>query len=363
MSNGPDRPPSRPQRPVQWVILLAAAAIVAYLCLLILLPFLNVLAWSSVLAIAFHPVHSRLAAKIGRPSLSAFLSSLLVVVMIFIPLLFLSGLAVNQFVALRSYLQENFKEGFDVSAIGPLRRVYEWLATRLGVDARQVMDWLSQNASEVGRVTATYSLTLAANLSGLVVSFIFTIFAVFLMLRDGHRIVGRIPDLLPFERARSEEMMLRIRDVIYASVYGVLVIAGIQGVLTAFMFALLAIPSPALWGMVTVITSVLPLVGSAAVWVPGVVYLVLKGEWPSAIVLIAWGGLVIGMVDNFLRPRLVGGRVGLSELTIFFALLGGLQVFGLLGIVLGPVLFAVAASMVDVLSERESTPTTPAGSP
>jgi predicted PurR-regulated permease PerM len=351
MSTGPDSPPRRPQRPVQWVILLAAAAIVAYLCLLILLPFLNVLAWSSVLAIAFYPVHSQLALKIGRPSLSAFLSSMLVVFVIIIPLLFLSGLAVDQFLTLRNYLQEYFKEGFDVSAIGPLRRVYEWIGTRLGLDARQVMAWLSQNASEVGRVTATYSLTLAANLSGLVVSFIFTIFAVYLMLRDGDRLVQRIPDLLPFERARSEEMLLRIRDVIYASVYGVLVIAGIQGGLTAFMFALLGIPSAALWGMVTMITSVLPLVGSAAVWVPGVVYLLLKGEWPSAIVLLAWGGVVIGMVDNFLRPRLVGGRVGLSELTIFFALLGGLQVFGLLGIVLGPVLFAIAASMVEVLNE------------
>ena len=154
MSNGADRPPSRPQRPVQWVILLAAAAIVAYLCLLILLPFLNVLAWSSVLAIAFHPVHSRLAAKIGRPSLSAFLSSLLVVVMIFIPLLLLSGLAVNQFLALRSYLQENFKEGFDVSAIGPLRRVYEWLATRLGddlLDAVIVTRLASTNAATTSK--------------------------------------------------------------------------------------------------------------------------------------------------------------------------------------------------------------------
>lgn len=353
MAPDSDRP-RRPQRPVQWVILIGSAAAVAYLCLLVLLPFINVLAWSSVLAIAFYPMHARMAARFRSPSLSAFLTSLLVVLVILLPLLLLSGLAVNQFFALRSYLQETFKDGFDISAVGPLRRVYEWLAGHFGVDARQVPEWLSQNGSELSKVTATYSLALAANLSGLVVSFIFTIFAVFLMLRDGDRLVQRIPELLPFDRPRSAAMLLRIRDVIYASVYGVLVIAGVQGTLVAFMFVVLGIPSAALWGMVTVITSVLPLVGSAAVWVPAIVYLLFKGQWVSAIVLLVWGTVVIGLVDNFLRPRLVGGRVGLSELTIFFALLGGLQVFGLLGIVLGPVLFAVAASMVDVLSDQET---------
>jgi predicted PurR-regulated permease PerM len=122
------------------------------------------------------------------------------------------------------------------------------------------------------------------------------------------------------------------------------------------MFWILGIPSAALWGMVTVLTSVLPLVGSAAVWVPGTIYLVTIGRWPEAIVLGVWGGLVVGSVDNFIRPRLVGERVGLSELVTFFALLGGLRVFGLVGVVMGPLLFAVTASILDVLSDGEATP-------
>src|SRR5262245_11359841 len=150
-------------------------------------------------------------------------------------------------------------------------------------------------------------------------------------------------------------MLARIRDVIYASVYGVLVIAVIQGALCALMFWILSIPSAALWGVVTVITSVLPLVGSAAGWVPGTVYLLVIGRWPGAIVLGVWGGVVISSVDNFIRPRLVGERVGLSELVTFFALLGGLRVFGLVGIVMGPLLFAVAASILDVLSDERGT--------
>jgi len=158
--------------------------------------------------------------------------------------------------------------------------------------------------------------------------------------------------LLPFPRARSEALLLRIRDAIHGGVYGVVVIALIQGALCGGMFWALGVPSAALWGMVTVLTSVLPLVGAAAVWAPGTVYLAMTGEWIRAIVLLVWGTLVISGVDNFLRPRLIGDRVGLNELVMFFALLGGLQVFGVLGIVLGPVLFAIAASSVDVLTDR-----------
>jgi predicted PurR-regulated permease PerM len=216
------------------------------------------------------------------------------------------------------------------------------------------MGWIAQYAGELGRATAGYSLAIAANISSVIVSFVFTIFATFLLLRDGEQLVRRMLDLLPFERARSDAMLARIRDVIYASVYGVLVIAVIQGALCALMFWILGIPSAALWGVVTALTSVLPLVGSAAVWVPVSIYLVTVGRWPEAIVLGVWGGLVVGSVDNFVRPRLVGERVGLSELVTFFALLGGLRVFGLVGVVMGPLLFAVAASILEVFTEDKA---------
>jgi predicted PurR-regulated permease PerM len=137
-------------------------------------------------------------------------------------------------------------------------------------------------------------------------------------------------------------------------VYGVVVIALLQGTLCGVMFWILGIPSAALWGTVTVLTSVIPLLGAGVVWIPGTLYLFAVGHWPQAIVLALWGTAVVSSIDNFLRPRLVGGRVGLSELVMFFALLGGLQAFGFLGIVLGPVLFAVAASVLDVLSNPSS---------
>lgn len=339
-------------------MLLGVIALIVSLCLLVLYPFADVIAWSAVLAIAFHPVHVRLVQHTGRVTLSALICSVLVVMAILMPALFLTGLAINQYLALRDYLQELSKGGFDPSAIAPLRQISEWL-TRMGLNATAIMGWVAQYAGELGRATAGYSLAIAANISGVVVSFVFTIFATFLLLRDGEQLVRRLLDLLPFERARNDALLARIRDVIYASVYGVLVIAVIQGALSALMFWILGIPSAALWGAVTALTSVLPLVGSAAVWGPGTIYLVAIGRWPEAIVLGVWGGLVVSSVDNFVRPRLVGERVGLSELVTFFALLGGLRVFGLVGVVIGPLLFAVAASILDVLTEEKAI--TPVG--
>lgn len=352
MSNSQRPAEPRTQRAFQWAIFLGATAAVVYVCLRILGPFVNVLAWSSVLAIAFHPVHVYLVRKTGRVSLSALLSSVLVVVAILLPLLLIAGLAVTQLLALKDYLAATFKNGFELSTIAPLRVAYEWVAGRLGLEPAVVVGWITRHLADLGGVIAEKSLSVAAGVGGVLASSIFTVFAMFLLFRDGDRLVARVITLLPFERTRSDAMLMRIRDVIYASVYGVVVIAMLQGALCGSMFWVLGVPSAALWGTVTVLTSVLPLVGAAAVWVPGVIYLLVIGHWPQAIVLAVWGTLVISGVDNFLRPRLVGGRVGLSELVMFFALLGGLQTFGLLGIVMGPVFFAVAASILDVLGDE-----------
>ena len=134
--------------------------------------------------------------------------------------------------------------------------------------------------------------------------------------------------MLPLERAQANEIFERTRDVIGASVYGVLVIATIQGMLGALAFWVLGLPSPLLWGVVMLFLSMIPMAGSFIVWVPAAIYLAVTGAWLKAVLLTVWGLLVIGTVDNFLRPKLVGERTHLHELLIFFSVLGGLQVFG-----------------------------------
>ena len=160
---------------------------------------------------------------------------------------------------------------------------------------------------------------------------------------------------MPVENRKANEIFLRTSDVISASVYGVLVIATIQGVLGGLAFWVAGLPSALLWGVVMIFLSMIPMAGAFIVWVPAAIYLFATGEWGWGIFLTIWGALVIGSIDNFLRPKLVGERTRLHELLIFFSVLGGLQVFGVIGLVLGPVIVALTLALVDVLRHADDT--------
>jgi predicted PurR-regulated permease PerM len=336
---------------MKWSVFFAAAGVVVYLCLLILRPFFGVVAWSTVLAITCYPLHQRLVRLNGRVALSAATTSALMVLAVLVPLVFIGGVAVNQLLALRDSLRQAFLDPDGIS-----RRVTAALAVltqRLGLDPDAIVTWASAHASEWVAGAGQYTMSAAAGVGGAILSFALIAVATFLLLRHGETLVATIPDLLPFERTRSEALLLRIRDVVHASMHGVVMIAIIQGVLSGGMFWLLGVPAAALWALVTVFASMVPFVGTAAVWVPGTVYLLATGAWPKAIVLAVWGAAVVSSVDNFLRPRLVADRVRLSGLAMFVAMLGGLQAFGALGIILGPVFFATAAAILDLLRETQ----------
>jgi predicted PurR-regulated permease PerM len=354
VSNGPADPSATTSLMMKWSVFLAAAAVVTYLCLLILRPFFGVAAWSTVLAITCYPVHQRLVRRTGREALSALATSALMVLAILVPLAFMGGVAINQLLALGDSLRQAFLDPDGLSrrataALAPL-------TDRFGLDAGAIVTWASGRISGWAARAGEFTMSAAAGAGGALLSFAFTAFGTFLLLRHGERLIAAIPDLLPFARTQSEALLLRIRDVVHASIHGVAIIATIQGVLCGAMFWVLGIPAAALWGLVTVCASMVPFVGTAGVWVPGTLYLLATGAWPKAIVLAVWGAAVVSSVDNVLRPRLVAGRVRLSGLAMFVAMLGGLKAFGALGIILGPVLFATAAAIVGVLRDLQRSP-------
>lgn len=343
---------TRSQRALTWTIFVAAAAVVTGVCVAILRPFANVLAWSVVFAILCYPLQQALVRRTGRVALSAFITSVVTVLACVVPLLVLGGVAVNECMALVHSWGPLAREGGPVSRVAT---VLAGLTGPVGISDAAIRTWIDQHMSEMARGAGQYTLTVATSVIDAIVSSVLVIFAMFLLLRDGEAIVDAIPKFLPFEPRRSEALIGRITDVVHASVYGVVMIALLQGALCGAMLWVLGVPAAALWGAVTVFASVLPVFGAFAVWGPGVLYLAAAGAVPSAIVLAIWGTFVVSGIDNVLRPRLVAGRVGLSELAMFFALLGGLSVFGALGVVLGPVAFATAAALVETLREPATT--------
>jgi predicted PurR-regulated permease PerM len=349
---------NEPRIQPRWLALLAATAAGLYLCWLMILPFINVLAWAAVLVVVFYPIHRRLVARTNRPATSAMISCLLVIFVILIPLSLVTLALVREFSGAAQGLQSQFNAILDPnSAIGRVgARIVGWLGNFVDVEQLRDPQSIQERLQQVAGSVAQRTLGLVGGALGVVVQIFFIIFTMYYLFRDGMKIVSGLPDVLPLERSQSEEILARTKDVISASVNGVLVIAAIQGALGALAFFALGVPSALVWGVVMTFLSLIPMAGAFVVWVPAAIFLAVTGHWVKAVLLVAWGAFVIGTIDNFLRPKLVGERTKLHELFIFFSVLGGLNVFGVLGLVLGPVVLAITLALLDVMRHADRPP-------
>jgi predicted PurR-regulated permease PerM len=355
-------------RQVRWFGLLAATAVALYLCWSMLQPFVEVVLWAVVLVIVFFPVHRRIRARVGSPGWSAVLSCLLVIVAILVPLTLLTFAVVNELADFAQMLQPK-PDGSGGAAgaaaglldpnspyVGPAVR---WLGQYVDLGRLGSQEFLAERLKGVSGAIASRTLGFVGGAVGFIVEVFFVIFTMYYLFRDGERMRTAAYDMVPLSGPQAREIFDRTGEVISASVYGVLVIAVIQGVLGGLAFWVLGLPSALLWGVVMIFLSMIPMAGAFIVWVPAAIYLALTGHWVSALILTVWGALVIGSIDNFLRPKLVGERTRLHELLVFFSVLGGLQVFGVLGLVLGPVIVAITIALLDVLRHADGASPAP----
>ena len=335
----------------RWLAVLAATAIALYLCWLMLRPFIGVLAWAVVLVIVFYPVHQRLASRIGGRSLSAFVSCILVVLIAVIPLTLITVALAEELAKVLPNLPAQLSQLMnpDTSVIG---RVTGWIQRRFGVDPIRSQQFMVEQLQRSGQWMLGFSLSLVGNIAGGIVKAFFVLFTMYYLFRDGDKIVSQLPAALPLKRDQSEVIIARTQEVVSASVYGVVSIAVLQGLLGGLAFWILGVPSPLLWAVLMTFVCMIPVLGSFLVWAPIAIYLAANGYWARAIFLAVWGGLVISLVDNILRPKLIKNQTRLHELFVFFAVLGGISVFGLLGIVLGPVVLAITLGLLQTFRVR-----------
>jgi predicted PurR-regulated permease PerM len=347
-------------RLLRWIGLMVATVVALYLCWKMLQPFIEVVLWAVVLVIVFFPIHRRIQARVGSPGWSAVLSCLLVIFIILVPLTLLTFAVVNEIGNFAQMLQPK-QDGtggaagaaaglFDPNSeyLGPVVR---WVGQYYDVSRLASQEFIAERLKGVSGAIASRTLGFVGGAVGFIVEVFFVIFTMYYLFRDGERMRAAAYDMMPLSGPQAREILDRTGEVIGASVYGVLVIAVIQGVLGGLAFWVLGLPSPLLWGVVMIFLSMIPMLGAFIVWVPAAIYLALTGDWGKAIILAVWGALAIGSVDNFLRPKLVGERTRLHELLVFFSVLGGLQVFGVLGIVLGPVIVAITIALLDILRQ------------
>jgi predicted PurR-regulated permease PerM len=234
--------------------------------------------------------------------------------------------------------------------------LFDWVNQYIHVDREAAQQFVVERLQTWGAALAGGTLVVVGGAVGAVVQTLLVVFTLFYLFRDGERIRQAAYDMVPIERVQAHDIAIRTRDVIGATVNGVLVIAAIQGTLGTIIFTILGLPSPLLWGVVMFFFSMIPMAGAFLVWVPAAAYLTLTGAYLRAAILVGWGVLVIGTIDNFLSPRLVGHRASLHELLIFFAVLGGLEVFGVLGLVIGPVVVAITLALIEMVRQSYRPP-------
>ncbi len=337
----------------RWIAVLAAIAIPLYLCWLMLRPFVGVLEWATVLVIVFYPVHKRLASKIKRRGLCAFLSCLLVILIVILPVTFLTLALTDELAKIVPVLPTKLSQLMN-SQTPVVGRVSKWIQARLGTDSMASQEFIIDQLKRTGEYLLGLSVGLMGNIVGGIVKAFFVIFTMYYLFRDGEKILSSLRDVLPLNRVESERIFLRTKEVVSASVYGVVTIAMIQGALGGIAFWLLGIPSPILWAVLMTFVCMIPVAGSFLVWIPLAIYLMLNGHWSKAILLVVWGAFVVSTIDNFLRPKLIKNQTRLHELFVFFSVLGGMSVFGLLGIVLCPVVLAITLGLLDTLRHEQT---------
>jgi predicted PurR-regulated permease PerM len=328
--------PPPPGRMASIVLLLVGFGTVGVL----LWPFLPALVFAAVMATLAQPLHRRVFERVRRPGPAAMITTLGVVFVLLIPLSLVAVLVGTQAVRGLQLLQES-GPSFDEAGDG-IRGFLGGLAQRVGIDPDSLAPLITSQLQRVGSVLAARTLGFLSGLGGWLLQLGVAVFTLFYLLRDGPQLLAGFRRSIPLEADRVDRLLERARDVTQATVFGNLLVAMVQGTLGGIGFALVGLPAATLWGTIMAFLALIPLVGPPVVWIPGAIYLILQGEIARALVLAAIGALVIGTVDNVLRAFFVGGRAQVHSLVVFLSVLGGLFVFGAIGVVAGPVLFVLA---------------------
>ena len=319
-------------------------ALLVYLVYLVFAPFLVPLAWAAVLVVVSYPAYEWLARRWG-PVTAAIAGTLGVTLILIVPTLLVMAAFVRQGVDAVQSIQLQVANGHFTWVNDLWARIQQRFPEAGSED-------LATSLRRYGELAAEFvAARLGAILKNMAV-FLFhlgvTILAMFYLYRDGASMVERLRELLPFELAHRDRMLDDARNLIFASVTSSLVAAAAHGALGGLAFALTGIKAPIFWGVMMGFFSFVPLVGSALIWVPVSVSLMAGGHPVRGIILVIFCAVIVSSVDNVIRPWLISGRAQMGGLLVFISVLGGIAAFGLLGVVLGPIIVATTASLLEL---------------
>jgi predicted PurR-regulated permease PerM len=345
------------------VFALVTASVLGYALVRMALPFAGPIFWAFLLAFLLHPLNEALGRALGgRRGLAALLLTLAGLLLIVVPAALVAVAFATQAGDLVTRIQEvaerhHIEQVSDLLRMPIAERALRWLSSYVPVTVEQVKVWLLQNGRSLLLTLMGASGAALASVLGAVVALVLVLFLLFFFLRDGEELVRRGMSLVPLDDERKAALLEHLSSVTRALVLGMLLTAAAQGALLGIGFAIVGLASPVVFGVLTALASVVPLVGTTLVWVPAVVVLLAQGRTWAAIFLAVWSLGLVTSVDNVIKPLVVSGRAGLPTFAVFLGLVGGLAAFGAVGMFLGPVIVALTIALLRFAEESRAAGT------
>lgn len=304
-------------------------------------PFLTLLAMGVILAVLFQPIYNNILHKTRSEVLSASLTIFIILLIVIAPLYLIGQLLFNELVTLYNNYQNNgslFNAGVAIDALpGPIKDVVQ-----------NFVHDLTQKFSGFAANTFAGITSVLSNVAGFFLSFFLVFFTVYFLLRDGDQAKKFFNSILPISKKHENLLVTKLESAVNGVVKGMFLIAIIQGSMATLGFFIFRVPNPFLWGAFTVLAALVPTIGTSISLVPAVLYLFLTGHVGLGIGMAIWGITAVGLIDNIVGPRLVGSRVNLHPLLVLFSILGGVNLFGFLGVLLGPIFMAIFVTLLDI---------------
>lgn len=340
-------------RELSLYVLLAITAGAIYVTYLIFRPFLTALFLAVVMAVAFFPVHKWLMERFRNTYFAALCTTVLALVIIVVPLVWIGGRLVAEGTNTYSSVLEILRDPTQWPQ--PLNPLLEKVADITGVPtaklrldatvhARQLASWLIRFGASFGRRLGQQMWTLA-------LAFVFLLP---LLQSSGEFRLGAL-SLLPLSRERARELSLAVYQGIIADIYGVVAVGVAEGMLIALGFWIAGLKSPLFWGVVAILLSCLPFVGVSMIWIPACVILAIRGHWTNAVLLLAWCGVVVSTAEGMIRSAVVSGHARVNSLLVMLSIMGGVVAFGAVGIFVGPVVLVFVGTLVRILREEHAS--------
>ncbi len=334
--------------------LIALVLLLGFLSYEILKPFLSPIAWAIVLSIVFYPLYIFSVKYLKWKTIASLFTLLVILLMILGPFSYLTYLFITEVKSLADTMEtDSFDSLKNLRQHPAVTAMLDKILTIMNINEEELNKTISDNIARFGQELVNRITKKTANVVTISLNFIFMSFSIFFFLRDGPEFLKKVRNYVPFSEEQKDRLVRLIRDIIISTIYGGIVVSIVQGTMAGIAFFLLGISTPVVWGLATSIASFVPLVGAAGIWVPMTVYLFIENEVVKGIVLVIVGIFGISLIDNILKPVIIGSRTKMPILVIFFSILGGIKLFGLIGLIMGPLVLALFVSLIEIFRSVE----------